>query len=360
MSARINLRLRESVGIVPHDNGVEFFKANIRDIISLKMDFSDIINLLKLFDGKTSIEQVAENYGLIDLQQLKELVFFLKKQFVLIEQDVAYPIDKVNKNYRLINLLEDYFHSTGKVLDAIEKLETATVMIVGLGAVGSVVAAYLAKSSIGHLVLVDNDNVDLSNLHRQYYFEDDIGLKKAHVLKDELKDINPSINVSIISKFLTKDFFESTTIPENLKLIINCSDEPSVDATSQIISKYSMKHNIPHIVGGGYNLHLTLIGQTIIPYQTACFECFRTSLNKVNSDNLKNVRALHRENRKLGSFSPLSGIAASLAALDAFKVLIDRYDTLNQVNKRIEFNIQDFSFKSIDIERDPMCIWCKE
>lgn len=128
---------------------------------------------------------------------------------------------------------------------------------------------------------------------------------------------------------------------------------------SRIIAEYAMKYKIPHIVGGGYNLHLTLIGQTIIPFETACFKCFGNALNELNNVELKNVRKLHRENRKLGSFSPLSGIAASLASLDAFKVLIGKNEFLQQVNRRIEFNMVQHQLNIIDIPRNPDCEWCK-
>lgn len=360
MSVGINLRLRESVGIVTGKDRVDFFKANTRDTISLKMKFHDIVNLLKLFDGKTSIEKVSETYGLVDKKQLTDLAIYLKENFILIEQDSIYPVEIIKGNLRLINFLEDYFNTTSGVLSAIERLNNSNVMIVGLGAVGSYLATYLAKSNVGNFVLVDNDKVDLSNLHRQYYFEKSVGSKKSEVLKKDLEDINKDVKIKIISKFLENDFFEKTEIPKNIDLIINCSDEPSVDATSRVISKYAMKNKIPHIVGGGYNLHLTLIGQTIIPFQSACFNCFNMALKDVNSKDLRNVRILHRENRKLGSFSPLSGISASLAALDAFKVLIKKYDTLQQSNKRIEFNVQDLKFKIINIERNLNCNWCGE
>ena len=75
-----NLRLRESVGIILHDHGVEFFKTNIRESLSLKMNFPDIVNLLKRFDGKTSVKQIAKDYGSIDVQQLATLAKHLKEQ----------------------------------------------------------------------------------------------------------------------------------------------------------------------------------------------------------------------------------------------------------------------------------------
>ncbi|QPI42539.1 MULTISPECIES: HesA/MoeB/ThiF family protein [Pectobacterium] len=358
MCAENNLRLRESIGIIVHEHNVEFFKSNVRDGFSLKIECPDVIKILRKFDGKTTIDNIVKSNASIDKLQLEKLAYYLKDEFVLIEQNIQYPIEVLEKDYRLINLLEDYFHSTSEVLGAIEKLKKSTVMIVGLGAVGSIISAYLAKCGVGNLVLVDNDFVDLSNLHRQYYFEKSIESNKSIELSNELKSINPEINISIIPSFLKNDFFTVTKIPKKLELIINCSDEPSVDVTSNIISKYAMQHKIPHIVGGGYNLHLTLIGQTIIPYESACFECFKTALNTINDNDLIKVRSLHRKNRKLGSFAPLSGIAASLASLDAFKVLIHRYDVLQQTNKRIEFNIHDLNFQTINIERNPECKWC--
>lgn len=147
-------------------------------------------------------------------------------------------------------------------------------------------------------------------------------------------------------------------MPAHLDLIINCADEPNVDKTSRIVAEYAMEKRIPHIIGGGYNLHLTLIGQTIIPFQTACFECFNLFLKELNDTSLRNVKKLHRENRKLGSFAPLSGIASNLAVLDAFKLLIGRADKLQQANKRIEFNSALHQFSVMQVNRSKKCKWC--
>ena len=354
------LRLRQSVGIVQSNDGiVDFFKANVRQRLVLRTRFSSVAQLLSLFNGARSIEEVSTLFdGDIDVQQLNSLASFLKREFVLIEQDVAYPVAILEKRFRLVNLLEDYFHSTGEVLKAIDDLRHKTVVIIGMGAVGSFIATYLAKTGVGKLILVDNDSVEISNLHRQYFFEDNIRKNKASALKVEIKNINPEIAVNIISDRLDIGFFKRNNLPDHLDLIVNCADEPSVDQTSRIVAEYSMNESIPHIIGGGYNLHFTLIGQTIIPYKTACFKCFEVALSKINSKDLKGVKKLHRENRKLGSFSPLSGLAANLAALDAFKVLIDKTDTLQQTNRRIDFNLNTHNFNVINIERNPNCEWC--
>ncbi|MEC6898913.1 HesA/MoeB/ThiF family protein [Photobacterium piscicola] len=360
MDVQTKLRLKESVGITidAETQRVEFFKSNTRESIIININFPDIINLLKLFNGERTIPEIVKSYQNISENQLFDIAKYLKGESILIEQDCLYTESIVLKNRRLINNLEDYFHSTSKVLQAVENIKTASVMIIGLGAVGSYIAVYLAKMGVSNLILVDNDEVDPTNIHRQYFFEDQINCNKAEVLKEELQFINSDIQITIISKHLESDFFETTLLPYHISLIINCADEPNVDTTSRIIAKYAMKRKIPHIVGGGYNLHLTLIGQTVIPYQTACFQCFNKALNNINQKDLNGVKVLHRENRKLGSFAPLSNIAATLAALDAFKVIIKRYDLLQQANKRIEFNMRNFEFDSFEIVRNDCCEWC--
>ena len=360
MNVQAKLRLKESVGITtdPENQRVEFFKSNTRESTIIQMSFPNIIKLLKLFNGERTVTEIANLYQNISEKQLFDIAKYLKDESILIEQDCLYPELIVLKNRRLINNLEDYFHSTSKVLQAIEDIKTASVMIIGLGAVGSYLAVYLAKMGLSNLILVDNDKVDPTNIHRQYFFEDQINCNKAEALKKELQAINSDIQITIISKHLESNFFETTTLPCRISLVINCADEPNVDTTSRIIAQYAMKHEIPHIVGGGYNLHLTLIGQTIIPYETACFHCFNNALTDINQKDLNGVRALYRENRKLGSFAPLSNIAATLAALDAFKIIIKRYDLLQQANKRIEFNMRNFEFDSFEIARNENCEWC--
>lgn len=76
-----------------------------------------------------------------------------------------------------------------------EKLHKARVAIAGLGGLGSNVAVSLARIGVGHLHLIDFDEVDLTNLNRQYYFMKHIGMKKTDALKEILLDINPYLDI---------------------------------------------------------------------------------------------------------------------------------------------------------------------
>lgn len=360
MFATSKLRLRQSVGVVANENLVEFFKSNTRSNLVLKMHTQGIVEFLQYFDGIRSISDIHLLHPELEISDIIALADTLSVAHILIEHNSEYPSDTRNEDYRLINILEDYFHSTSDVLEAMVRIKSSTVMIVGLGAVGSYMALYLSKIGVGSFVLIDADDVEISNLHRQAFLESDLGHQKAEQLRRRIKDINRNADIKVISKRLSEHFFDEQVISDSLDLIVNCADEPSVDFTSKIISTYAMRHSIPHIVGGGYNLHLTLIGQTIIPFKTACFMCFETALSKINGEEFNNLKRLDRKDRKLGSFSPLSGIAASLASLDAFKVLSGAHDYLQQSNRRVEFYVKQRKFNTLEIRRNPNCPWCGE
>ena len=76
-----------------------------------------------------------------------------------------------------------------------EKLWKAQVAVAGLGGLGSNIAVSLARIGVGHLHLLDFDEVDLTNLNRQYYFLRHVGMKKTEALKEILLDINPYLDI---------------------------------------------------------------------------------------------------------------------------------------------------------------------
>ena len=87
-----------------------------------------------------------------------------------------------------------------------EKLLASRVLIIGLGGLGSPVAMYLASAGVGHLVLVDHDNVDHSNLQRQIlHGEDDIGHPKITSAANTLMQLNPQLQVTALEHKQTEE-----------------------------------------------------------------------------------------------------------------------------------------------------------
>lgn len=347
-------RLRSSIALSYTNNRFEFFKTNIRESLVLQIEYN-LIDFLSEFNGYVKLKDIIKKF---DFKQddIIKLVDFLHLKHILIKVDSIYPENLLSSKYRLINFLEEYCYSTREVLQALEHLAQKWVFVVGLGAVGTWIVDILARCGVKKFILVDNDKVELSNLHRQdFYTEQDIGRYKIDCVEERLQEID-DVELIKIYEMLDSNFFIKHKEP--FSLAINCADFPNVDTTTKIIGTECMKRKIPHIIGGGYNLHLTLIGQSILPFVSACHECFDMALEKINAPYVKNFKKLHRQNRKIGSFTPLCTIAASLATLDAFKILCGFTNALVNTNKRIEFSIRDMDIKMFDITRNSKCKIC--
>ncbi|MBE7024360.1 MAG: thiamine biosynthesis protein ThiF [Ruminococcaceae bacterium] len=97
-----------------------------------------------------------------------------------------------------------------------KKISSTTVAVCGLGGLGSNIATSLARAGIGKLILIDFDKVDITNLHRQQYKANQIGMNKTEALQNNLKEINPYIETKIHNVYLdentAKDILSETDI----------------------------------------------------------------------------------------------------------------------------------------------------
>ena len=128
---------------------------------------------------------------------------------------------------------------------AMEKLQNATVMVVGCGAVGSFATEALARSGIGNIVVVDFDTVEVSNINRQLFaLSSTIGMPKVDVAAARIRDINPDVNVRAINAF----FDEKTDIDVRPDFVIDAID--TVDSKVALY-KWCVAHNIPFAASMG-------------------------------------------------------------------------------------------------------------
>ena len=108
-------------------------------------------------------------------------------------------------------------------IDGQEKLKNAHVVIVGLGGLGSPVAMYLATAGIGKLTLIDDDQVDQSNLQRQIiHKENSIGKNKVDSAKEAIEALNSDCSINTIDKRLNEREFESLLSDTNV--LVDCCD----------------------------------------------------------------------------------------------------------------------------------------
>ena len=89
-------------------------------------------------------------------------------------------------------------------LDLHKRFSSATVAVCGLGGLGSNIAIALARAGIGKLLLIDFDRVDITNLHRQQYKANQIGIHKADALADNLSEIAPYTEIQTVTERITE------------------------------------------------------------------------------------------------------------------------------------------------------------
>ena len=129
-----------------------------------------------------------------------------------------------------------------------QKLQNASVLVVGCGGLGSPIAVYLASSGIGKIHLVDFDTVDVTNLHRQVFYSlEDVNQPKAAVLSTFIKKRAPFTEVNFTNKPITKEnVFE---LIENVDIVVDGTDSLP---TKYLLNDACVIKNKPLVYGSLY------------------------------------------------------------------------------------------------------------
>ena len=135
--------------------------------------------------------------------------------------------------------------------EGIERLQSANILIVGLGGVGSFAAEFLVRSGIGNLTIVDGDTVDITNINRQLpALNSTIGKNKTDVVAERILDINPKINLKKINEFLEPERMEEILTQEKFDYVLDCIDSLS-PKLALIITCKRKKIKLVSVMGAG-------------------------------------------------------------------------------------------------------------
>ncbi len=190
-----------------------------------------------------------------------------------------------------------------------KKLAGSSVVVIGCGALGTVIANTLVRAGVGKVRVIDRDLIEYHNLQRQILFdEEDVKnqVPKAIAAERHLKKVNSSIEIEGIVADVHYANIEE--LVGGVDLILDGLDNPE---TRFLINDVSLKHGIPWIYGGA----IATYGMTmnIIPGQTPCFRCLFTSVPPPGV-----IPTCDRA----GVISPAPSIIGSLQSVEAMKILI--------------------------------------
>ena len=212
--------------------------------------------------------------------------------------------------------------------DAIKKLQESKVAVFGIGGVGSFVVEGLVRAGVGKFVLVDKDEVDITNLNRQIIAtHKTIGKDKVEVAKERILDINPNAEVKIYKEFFLPE--TEGILDKTIDYVVDCVD--TVTAKIELVVRAN-KLNIPIIsaMGTGNKLDPTKFEVTDIYKTSVCplAKVMRKELKARNIPNLKVVYSKeepikHKEQQIPGSISFVPSVAGLIISGEVIKDLIN-------------------------------------
>jgi molybdopterin-synthase adenylyltransferase len=216
-----------------------------------------------------------------------------------------------------------------------ERLARARVLIAGAGGLGNAAAAYLAAAGVGVLRIVDNGEVELGNLNRQFLYTDaDIGRAKAPALRDRLQPLNPGCRLEPVVAVM-----DEASLPGLLDGM-----DIAVDALDNLPTRYSLNkacldRGIPLVHGAVHGMQGQVMA--VLPGRSACLMC------------------LYGERTWSGIIPVLGatpGIAGCIQAAEVIKILTGLGSPL--WGRLLEIDGRDKRFTEVEVSRNPRCPHC--
>jgi molybdopterin/thiamine biosynthesis adenylyltransferase len=220
------------------------------------------------------------------------------------------------------------------------KLAKSKIAIIGVGGLGTVSSTYLALAGVGHIRLIDQDTVEIHNLHRQIlYTPEDLHYPKAEAAAKRLQKTNPLITIEAVPENLRQS---------NVERLLEGAD-CAVDGLDNMMTRYTVnracvKLNIPYVFGAAIGIEGNL--SVFAPPQTGCLECLMP--------NLSDADLMTCSTRGVIGAAP--GIIGALQAMETIKLLTGIGSPLE--GKLMVCDFSDMYITNIDISKSINCPVC--
>lgn len=221
------------------------------------------------------------------------------------------------------------------------RLKQASVLVVGLGGLGSVSALYLTLAGLGRVGLIDDDQVSLSNLHRQIlYTTSDLGESKLAIAADRLLEHNPEVDLITFPQRFNMENAQS--IVQGFDLVIDGTDNFK---TRQLINQICADLDKPYIFGA-VNL---FDGQVSVFHasQGPCLACIFSQPAQPEQE---------KQAEQLAVLNTLPAVIGALQATEALKIIVGIGKPL--IGQLLIYNALNAALERVNIKKNPNCRIC--
>jgi adenylyltransferase/sulfurtransferase len=222
-----------------------------------------------------------------------------------------------------------------------QKIMDSTMLIIGMGGLGSPTALYLAASGVGHIIIADFDQVELSNLQRQIiHGTSDIGDDKVNSAKAKMLEINPNIKVTIANEIVHTDNLSS--LIKDVDVVLDGTD--NFESRFEI-NKACVEFQKPLVSAAVIRLEGQISVFKGYEKDQPCYQCLYSEEGNENESCVQN-----------GVLAPVAGLVGTIQALQAIKVLLGLGDQL--CGTLLLVDGLDLSFRKVKIGKDLKCPIC--
>ncbi len=226
-------------------------------------------------------------------------------------------------------------------LEGQQKLLNSSVLIVGLGGLGSPLAMYLAAAGVGELVIADGDRVDLSNLQRQIIHRNaDIGRTKVESARDTLLALNPEVKITPLDFRLTEQELENAI--NRVDAVADASDN---FATRFALNAACVRAKKPLVSGAAIRMEGQIAVFDARRHDSPCYRC------------LYRDRPGEEEGcAQLGVLAPVPGVIGAVQAVELVKLLAGITESL--AGYLLVLDALTMEWRRLKLARDPGCPVC--
>lgn len=221
-----------------------------------------------------------------------------------------------------------------------QKLTKSKVAIVGVGGLGTVSSLYLSLAGVGHLRLIDQDTIELQNLHRQIlYNTDDLHYPKTEIAAKRIEKLNPLVTIEPVPENVNASNVER--LLEGVDCVVDGLDNM---VTRYLVNRACVKSKVPYVFGAAIGIEGNL--SVFSPPETGCLECLMPNLS--DQDLLNCITR--------GVVGATPGVIGALQAMETIKLLAGIGTTLK--GKLMVCDFSDMDFTTIDISKNTHCPVC--
>lgn len=348
-----NICLSKSAYATQRTKDTALFGSNIRNVVEIDLKDNFLCSLLEDLSDGIAFSNIKEKYP-ENIEIAKEIIKHLFHKG-LIEKDAIKLESDMDRFDRQILFFKDSLDISMEQAVALQKrIMSTNVSVLGIGGVGSYVVRTLSAMGYGVITVLDFDQVEVSNLSRQIFYDyRDIGKQKVDVIEEKIPHISPSTKVVKFNKKV-QELTDLEDVLAGVDVCVASLDTPRVKI-NEIVARIPFVFDMPTVYGGSVTNNV-MYGPTVKKGKSSCFMCVRNLHEHIPPEDAAPVVQKIGSRYTTSLIDPINTMAASVMALEVTKLVTDLPSPM--FNKSVMMTLDNYNVSQFRKSEGAHCEIC--